>query len=146
MHGDKPAGPIRWRMLLPVEREIVFRALSTDAGRASFWAESAVEEAGVINFEFANGEKVSARVLQSTPPARFSLQYFEGVASFDLSASSDGSTELLLTHEGVSEEHWNEVHAGWLNVLFPLKAMVVFGVDLRNHSRERSWNQGYGDQ
>ena len=41
---------------------------------------------------------------------------------------------------------WHDVHAGWLNVLFPLKAMLAFGVDLRNHDPSRSWDQGYADQ
>ena len=41
MRGDRPGGPIRWRMHIPASREAVFRALDTDAGRAGFWAESA---------------------------------------------------------------------------------------------------------
>ena len=35
-----------------------------------------------------------------------------------------GGADLLLTHEGIALEEWNEVHAGWLNVLFPLKAVA----------------------
>ena len=52
----------------------------------------------------------------------------------------------MLTHEGVATDEWNEVHAGWLNVLFPLKGWVAHGIDLRNHDAERSWDQGYADQ
>ena len=48
--------------------------------------------------------------------------------------------------EGVGLEAWQEVHAGWLNVLFPLKAFVVHGVDLRNHDPTRVWDDGYADQ
>jgi hypothetical protein len=55
-------------------------------------------------------------------------------------------TDLLLTHSGVPEDEWVEVHAGWLNVLFPLKAWLKFGVDLRNHDATRTWDQGYADQ
>ena len=40
---------------------------------------------------------------------------------------------------------WVETHAGWLNVLFPLKAYLAFGVDLRSHDRERLWDDGYAD-
>ncbi len=34
---------------------------------------------------------------------------------------------------------------GWLNVLLPLKAMLDFGVDLRNHDPTRTWNERYVD-
>jgi hypothetical protein len=35
--------------------------------------------------------------------------------------------------------------AGWASVLLALKAAVDFGVDLRHHDPERTWDQGYGD-
>jgi len=57
-----------------------------------------------------------------------------------------GLTDLLLTQEGVAADEWQEVHAGWLNVPFPLKACVVHGVDLRNHDPSRAWEQGCADQ
>ena len=75
-----------------------------------------------------------------------SIDYMGGPARFELTAAGGGGTDLLLTHEGVGPEEWNEVHAGWLNVLLPLKAWVTHGVDLRNHDPERSWDQGYADQ
>ena len=146
MHSDKFGGLIRWRMHLPVPPDRVYRALDTDDGRASFWAESATETDGSIEFRFANGYEHRSRIVERTAPHRFSLEYFEGVATFELVPSGDGGTDLLLLHQGVSPDQWHEVHAGWLNVLFPLKAMLAFGVDLRNHDPVRSWDQGYADQ
>lgn len=146
MHGDQPDGPIRWRMLIPVPPERVYEAIASDEGRASFWAESARESDGVIEFVFANGYKHRARILESERPKRFAIEYFGGFVSIDFAASGSGGTDLLLVHEGVNREEWNEVHAGWLNVLFPLKATLTFGVDLRNHDPSRSWDQGYADQ
>lgn len=146
MRGDSPGGPIRWRMHLPVPPERVYEALDTDAGRASFWAESAVEEDGHIAFVFANGFRYLAKICERKRPNLFALEYFEGVASFELTAAEGSATDLLLVHSGVGLDSWNEVHAGWLNVLFPLKAMLVSGVDLRNHDPRRSWDDGYADQ
>ena len=146
MHRDKPGGPIRWRMYVPVPPDRVYQALDSNEGRASFWAESAPEVAGSIEFTFANAYKYRAKVIERSKPHRFSLEYFEGVATFEMSRTEEGGTDLLLVHHGVSLDQWNEVHAGWLNVLFPLKAMLAFGVDLRNHDPERSWDQGYADQ
>lgn len=40
VRGDRPGGPIRWRLHLPVPPSEVYEALNTDDGRASFWAES----------------------------------------------------------------------------------------------------------
>lgn len=146
MHRDSPGGPIRWRMFIPAPPDRVFQALTTDEGRGAFWAESTREESGWVSFRFANGSEHRARVIERQPPVRFSLLYFDALASFELQPTADGGTDLLLTHEGVAAADWHEVHAGWLNVLFPLKAMLAFGVDLRNHSRQRSWDQGYADQ
>lgn len=146
MHGDCRGEPICWRLFVPVAREVVYRALTTDAGRAAFWAESTVETGDDVDFVFANGVRHRARVLERTPPSRFALSYFAGTATFELTAAPDGGTDLLLTHEGVAPEEWVEVHAGWLNVLLPLKAALAFGVDLRNHSPARTWDQGYVDQ
>jgi uncharacterized protein YndB with AHSA1/START domain len=146
MHGDSIGSPIRWRMFIPVPPDVVYQALATDAGRASFWAESAIEADRSIDFVFANGYRHRAQILQAVRPSRFALTYFGGVAAFDLSSTSDGGTDLLLTHEGVPEADWIDTHAGWLNVLFPLKAMLAFGVDLRNHAQDRSWDRGYADQ
>lgn len=138
--------PIRWRIHLPVPPEVVYRALDSDAGRASFWAESAVERGGAVEFVFADGTRHRARVLERDPPRRFALEYFGGRAELELAPDGAGGTDLTLVHAGVAAEEWVETHAGWLNVLLPLKAAVAFGVDLRNHDPARTWAQGYADQ
>ena len=145
MRGDDASGPIRWKLHLPAPPETVYRALASDEGRASFWAERAVEKDGAIHFEFGNGVTCESRILDREPPHRFSLEYFGAPASFTLASDGRGGTDLTLVHDGVPPEEWIETHAGWLNVLFPLKAYVAFGVDLRNHDRERLWDHGYAD-
>ena len=52
MRGDKAGGTIRWRTHIPVSPDRVFSVLDSDDGRASFWAESAVETQGHIDFRF----------------------------------------------------------------------------------------------
>lgn len=146
MHRDQPGGPIRWRMHISVAPERVYDALDSDQGRASFWAESAREVDGSVEFVFASGYRHRARILVRERPNRFALAYFEGPATFALTPSNHGGTDLLLVHEGVGADDWHDTHAGWLNVLFPLKATLAFGVDLRNHDPSRSWDQGYADQ
>ena len=145
--NNPPLGqPIRWRLHLPVPPETVFEALATDAGRAAFWAESAVERDGAIDFRFVNGINHRSRILERQPPSLYAIDYFGGEARFELGSDDAGGTDLLLTHTGVADDEWIETHAGWLNVLFPLKAWLVAGVDLRNHDPTRSWDQGYIDQ
>jgi uncharacterized protein YndB with AHSA1/START domain len=133
-------------MHLPVPPDQVFRALDTDDGRAAFWAESAVEADGMIEFRFINGESHTAKVLRRDAPLVFEINYFGGPARFDLNPDGNGGTDLLLTHRGVPSGEWSQTHAGWLNVLFPLKAWLAHGVDLRNHDPSRTWDQGYADQ
>lgn len=146
VRGDGAGGPIRWRMHLASPPEDVYAALNTDHGRASFWAESAEERDGTIHFRFINGLEVQGPILERRPPHRFSVDYMGGPATFDLTPDGAGGTDLLLTHEGVEAADWNETYAGWLNVLFPLKAYVVHGVDLRNHDPRRLWDDGFADQ
>jgi uncharacterized protein YndB with AHSA1/START domain len=145
MRGDQVGGPIRWKIHLPASPEAVYRALASDEGRASFWAEQAVEKDGAVLFEFSNGVTCVARILEREPPHRFALSYFGAPASFGLASDGKGGTDLTLVHDGVPPEEWIETHAGWLNVLFPLKAYLAFGVDLRNHDRQRLWDHGYAD-
>jgi uncharacterized protein YndB with AHSA1/START domain len=146
MRDDQPGGPIRWRMHLRVPPERVYAALDTDEGRAAFWAESAVERDGAVDFRFINGARTSGRILTRRPPHEWAVEYFGSVARFELTPDGRGGTDLLLTNSGVPADEWQEVHAGWLNVLFPLKAWLAHGVDLRNHDPTRSWEQGYADQ
>jgi uncharacterized protein YndB with AHSA1/START domain len=146
MRGDQMGGPIRWRMHLPVPPERVFAALDSSDERARFWAESAIERDGAIEFEFITGDRATSRIVARRPPHEWAVDYFGGVARFELIPDGAGGTDLVLTHDGISADEWNEVHAGWLNVLFPLKAWVVHRVDLRNHDAARSWDNGYADQ
>jgi len=85
-------------------------------------------------------------ILSRQPPQVWAIDYFGATARFELAPDGTGGTDLLLTQEGVPEDVWQEVHAGWLNVLFPLKAYVTHGVDLRNHDPERLWDDGFADQ
>lgn len=126
--------------------EQVFAAIDSDEGRASFWAESANEVDGYIEFRFINGFTCRSRILRREPNHLFELDYIGGKAHFELADDGHGGTDLLLTHHDMSEDAWNEVHAGWLNVLFPLKVWVLHGIDIRNHDPKRSWDQGYADQ
>ncbi len=146
MRGDTPGGPIRWRMHIPAPPERVYAALDSAEGRRAFWAESAIERDGLIDFEFVNGYRCTSRIVERHPPRVWSVDYIGGEARFELTPDAEGGTDLLLTHTGIPHREWNEVHAGWLNVLFPLKAWLAHGVDLRNHDADRSWDQGYADQ
>jgi uncharacterized protein YndB with AHSA1/START domain len=146
LKGDRVGGAIRWRIHIAASLEKVFTVLDSCDGRAAFWAESATEVDGYIDFRFINGDAYRSKVLERRPPRLLCIDYFGGPARFELTADGKGGTDLLLTHDGVAAEEWSEVHAGWLNVLFPLKAWVAYGVDLRNHDPTRSWQHGYADQ
>ncbi|WP_420644669.1 SRPBCC family protein [Candidatus Leptofilum sp.] len=135
---------IRWRLNLRSPIEKVYRALATDAGRAAFWAETAVAANGIIHFEFPNGYTWDGKILKAQPPHTFAVQYIDqSIATFILKADGHGGTNLTLTDEGVAKQHRNEVIAGWVFVLLALKAAVDFGVDLRNHNPDHTWEIGF---
>lgn len=135
---------IRWRLHLKSPVEKVYRALSTDAGRAAFWAESAVERNGVIHFVFPGEITWEARILKADSPREYSVEYYGGsVATFTLEDDGEGGTDLALADRGVPARHRAEVIAGWVSVLMALKAAVDHGADLRDHDPRRHWESGY---
>ena len=137
---------LRWRIHLASSPEAVYELLSTDEGRAQFWAESAVERDAAIEFTFPNGTTWRGRVLAAEPPRRYAVEYFGGSrATFELGPDGDGGTDLTLVESGVPEKWEGENRAGWVTVLLELKAAADFGVDLRNHDPRRTWSQGYCD-
>ena len=120
--------------------------LATDKGRARFWAESALEINGKIEFKFPNGQSWSGRVLERIEPHRFAVEYIGGsIVTFELKDDGRGGTDLTLTDKGVAPTEQAEISAGWVSVLLALKAASDFGVDLRNHDAQRTWNASFVD-
>lgn len=144
--SDPSTDPIVWRVHLASPPEKVFEMLATDEGRAAFWAESAEGRAGEIHFQFVSGVATRSRIIESSPPSRFVIDYFDSEAAFDLLPDGSGGTDLTLTNTGYDPAEYDEILPGWLNVLFPLKAAVDFNIDLRTHDPQRTWERRYIDQ
>ncbi len=139
-------GVVRWRVHLRSSPEVVYRFLSTDEGRASFWAESAQEEGGTIHWEFSSGASGDGAVLERIEASRFALEYFDGsVVEFDVESDGREGTDLTLTNRSVPEETTPEVAAAWVSVLLNMKSVIDSGTDLRNHDSDRSWDRGFTD-
>lgn len=135
---------IRWRLHLSAPPAVVHRLFATDEGRARFWAESAVEREGAIEFVFPGGVTWRGEVIENNPPHRYAVRYFGGsLTAVELADDGAGGTDLTLTDVGMPPDDRAEVIAGWVSVLMALKAAVDFGVDLRNHDPQRTWQQGY---
>ncbi|MFN2567613.1 MAG: hypothetical protein ABR499_21675 [Gemmatimonadaceae bacterium] len=137
---------VSWRVHLSAAPVAVYQLLSTASGRSRFWAESAEEQDGVVEFRFSNGATWLGRVLARDPPRCFVVEYIGGSrVAFDCAADGGGGTDLTLTETGLSPADWEENNAGWVSVLLALKAAVDFGIDLRNHDPSRSWDTGFVD-
>ena len=137
---------ITWRLHLRSAPMAVYELLATDAGRARFWAESAVERDGAVDFVFPGGQRWRGAILERQPPRRFALVYYGGsTTTFVLAEDGAGGTDLTMTDAAVPEADRVEVIAGWVSVLMALKAAADFGVDLRNHDERLTWDQGYAE-
>jgi uncharacterized protein YndB with AHSA1/START domain len=141
---------IRWRLHLASPPEKVYEFLATDAGRARFWAESAVEvtssQGAMIDWRFPDGTVITTEVLNREPGKSFSLRYLGGsTVTFSLESDGTGGTDLTLSDLGVLPQWHAETQAGWVSVLLALKAAVDFNIDLRNHAPERNWEGGFVD-
>jgi uncharacterized protein YndB with AHSA1/START domain len=143
---DQVAEAIHWRIHLRSSPAAVFELLDSDDGRARFWAEHGIEQDGAIDFQFPDGVRWQAAILERTPPRRLSVRYFGGsTATFELEEDGAGGTDLILTDDGVDPGDRSETQAGWVSVLMALKAAADHEVDLRNHDPARTWDQGYCD-
>lgn len=137
---------ITWRLHLRSSPPRVYDYLATSEGRRRFWARSADEVAGEIEFRFVDGTRLDSRILVAAPPSEFGISYFAGSrVLFQLSDDGSGGTELTLTEEGVTDANLQENLPGWVSLLLTLKAAVDHGIDLRNHDPERTWKRGYVD-
>jgi uncharacterized protein YndB with AHSA1/START domain len=144
-NASKPA-VIRWRVHLRSSPVEVYRLLATPEGRSRFWAYSAAERDGKIQFQFSNGQHLESTVFEKREPERFALSYFGGSrVTFELAADGRDGTDLTLTEENVPPSEQRDNLAGWVSVLLSLKAVADFGADLRNHDPARTWEQGYID-
>ena len=146
MNFQDESQPIQWRIHLKSGPGRVYKFLSTDEGRAKFWAESAEEADGQIHFIFPDGQSWRGAILEADPPSTFKVVYYGGsTTTFRLMEAPQGGTDLLLTDEGVDPKYRSEVTAGWVSVLMALKAAVDYDADLRNHDPQHTWDQGFAD-
>jgi hypothetical protein len=135
---------IQWRLSLKSSPAVVYQFLTTDEGRARFWAESTEERDGQVFFQFPNGQTWAGKIIEKIPAKKFSIHYYGGsLTTFKLSDDGWGGTDLLLRDEGVMPEDRMDVIAGWVSVLMALKGAADFGIDLRNHDPKRTWDHGY---
>lgn len=136
---------IEWKVHLSSPPPKVYRFISSETGREQFWAESAVENDGVIHFVFPNGVEFQSEIREASPHDQFILEYFGGTATFELNPTVDGGTDLTLHHESLDQADFQDTNAGWVSVLLSLKAAVDHGIDLRNHDPNRTWDEGFAD-
>ncbi len=136
---------LTWKLHLKSSPVRVFYFLNTDWGRKQFWAENAQQQGDQITFEFSNGQKHTALILESKAPDIFKVEYFNSLVSFELAADGSGGTDLVLQSTNIPHADYQQTYAGWLSVLLALKAACDFRVDLRNHDPARTWDQLYID-
>lgn len=146
MNNQSRPDTIHWKLHLHASPENVYSMLASNDGRAQFWAESAMELEKHVHFVFPDGSKWRGKILTARPGELFQVEYYGGSqASFQLSGDGKTGTILELTDENVPEKDLIEVTAGWVSVLMTLKAAIEFGVDLRNHDSDYTWNKGFVD-
>ena len=136
--------PIEWRLHLRSSPEEAFAAWTSDGGREGFWAEESREKAGGFTLRFINGQSLDVVIVEAAPPRRFVFRYFGG-STVTVSFEPDGSGGCDLHLLETEPEDYLENHAGWVSVLLAFKAAVDFGIDLRGHDPQRSWDRRYVD-
>lgn len=136
---------ITWKIHCASPTEKIFHLLNSNEGRKSFWAESAEEINGYIHFSFSTGQTYIGKVVRRVPNTEYSIDYFDTLVTFQLSNSKDKGTDLTMINENVPANEYEETKAGWVSVLLALKAFSDFGIDIRNHSKEKNWDTGFVD-
>jgi uncharacterized protein YndB with AHSA1/START domain len=138
--------PIVWRLSLASPPEHVFELLDTDDGRERYWAVRSRADGDAFELEFPGGLLGRVEVLEREPPTRMAIRYFGSESVFELSSREDGGCLFQVTCRCEDPAAWMEFYPGWVSWLLVLKAAADFGVDLRNGSPVRAWEQRYVDQ
>src|SRR5712692_5645332 len=116
---------IVWRLHLKSTPDIAYKMLSTDEGRAKFWASKSTEKNGIVEFTFPDDLKLSSKIIETKPSSRFTVEYFGGgIVTFELENDRRGGTDLTLTARKV--KYYDEELPGWISVLLALKAETDF--------------------
>ena len=134
---------IHWKVRFKGSPSKVYNMLTTDDGRALFWAESAIESDNHIHFKFPSGIEYVSEIREKVIDKKFRLDYFGGEVTFDISVDINGFTILSVFHQDVATNEIAEVNAGWVSVLMTLKAACEGDLDLRNHNPNYSWDQHF---
>lgn len=139
--------PVSWKLYLKSPPEKAFMLWTTDEGRKSFWAELSESNEKTFKLNFINGDTIICRIIETFPFERFVFTYFEEtIVQLKFEKTPNGGTDFKLIESGYKLlEHRNLHYEGWLNVLFPFKAMCDYGIDLRNHDCTRTWEEGFAD-
>jgi hypothetical protein len=136
---------VELKIYLKSSTKKVFEFLNSTNGREKFWAERAPGKDGIIHFTFPNGESYSSKILRIIQNREFHIDYFNSYVKFFLVPAENNGTDLTLINEGIEDHEYLNIHSGWVSVLLNLKAAADCNCDLRNHNKNKTWDQKYVD-
>lgn len=132
------------RRTMPVSRERIFNAwldpeklarfmLPGDVRRASAEVDARVGGRFRIVMEHGRGDaEHSGEYLEIDPPSRLSFTWISGstdgratTVTIELSARSDGGSDLVLTHRGLPSRTYDAHSGGWGRILERLDAVMA---------------------
>jgi uncharacterized protein YndB with AHSA1/START domain len=138
--------PIVWRVHLTSLPELAFELWTTDPGRERFWARESRPGTPGFQLSFANGQKVDVEIVEAVRPRRFAFRYFGGsLVTVEFEPAGNGGCDVTLREHAPPPAEHLENYAGWVAVLLAFKAAADFGVDLRSHDPDRSWERRFVD-
>jgi hypothetical protein len=141
---DAPTS-ITWRVCLPANPDRVLTAWLDPADQEGFLCRTSELAPGGFHLTFPNGEATRLSVRQIVSPSRLIFSYFDAVVDITLQPRGH-ETELTLVTTGYAPSACLDVTAGWVSVLWALKALLTTGRDLRTHHPSHTWNERYVDQ
>ena len=96
MGFQEQEGVIKWEMHFNSSPQVVYEGLATAEGRAKYWAESAEEKDGVIEFQILGYPPFQGKVLDKIPKKLFKVEYFGTIVTFKLESDGKRGTNMQL--------------------------------------------------
>jgi len=140
-----PNDQLHLKIKLSSSPEKIYELLSTNHGREKFWVEKSVESNKIVTFYFPNGAIENCRILKKVEEKYFKIEYFNSLVEFKIIRHSEKECILELNNFNIPAADRFEQYAGWVSVLLSLKAYADFGIDLRNHHPDYTWDQHFID-
>jgi len=144
-------GETTMKIMIPANKQDVWKLLATCEGISSWFpkgCEGVVEEGQELNFDWGDGNSDTFKVLSLKKNEVLETSWFnDGVVRYQIEGDNPCVFTILVTYPDSQKAKDDQLLElpGWAFFLSNLKSKIMSGTDLRDHTGNADWDQGFID-